>query len=249
MLGGTLRARDGADRLDVTVRDVQLYGRGEPLPEAPETILLCVDGLTFASGERPGTAALVVREQDVPDGVAEEEVDGPPVLVLSGSTPWQHALQLLTAAVSGVSGGTTGATGDLFGLADTLAAVLGGAVAIENVARQILAYSSLPEQTMAEVRRAGILGRRVPQQTLADEKYALVYHSAGVLRLPADSDSGARVVVAVRSGSEGLGSILAIDRGPVPPAGEKALPAAPRLAARHLLPLRGGGELERRTRA
>ena len=52
MLGGALRARAGADGLDVTVTDVRLHGRGEPLPEVPETILLCVDGLVFEPGRR-----------------------------------------------------------------------------------------------------------------------------------------------------------------------------------------------------
>jgi hypothetical protein len=250
MLGGAIHARVGADRLDVPVSDVQLYGRGEPLPEVPETVLLCVDGLVFGRGEWPVTAALVVREQDVPEGVVEEaDHRGPPILVLSRSIPWQHALQMLTTAVSSAPGGSTGATGDLFGLADTLAAVLGGAVAIEDVTRQVLAYSSLPEQPIDEVRRAGILGRRVPQQTLADEKYARVYRSSGVIRFPSDPDSGARVVVAVRSGSEVLGSIWAIDHGAVDAAGEKALLSGSRLAALHLLQLRDGAELERRTRA
>lgn len=250
MLGGALRARHGADGLDVTVTDVRLHGRGEPLPDVPGTILLCVDGLVFEPGEHPVAAALVVRDQDVPEGVAQVASRwGPPVLVLSGSTPWQHALQMLTAAVRSAPGGSAGATGDLFALADTLAAVLGGAVVIENVARQVLAYSSLADQPIDEVRRAEILGRRVPDQELADEKYARVYRSADVLHLPADADSGPRVVVAVRSGAQVLGSIWAIEETTVDAAGEKALLSGSRLAALHMLQLRDGAELERRTRA
>jgi hypothetical protein len=57
------------------------------------------------------------------------------------------------------------------------------------------------------------------------------------------------VVVAVRSGSEVLGSIWAIDHGTVDATGEKALLSGGRLAALHLLQLREGAELERRTRA
>ncbi|MFI9584203.1 hypothetical protein ACIHCQ_20695 [Streptomyces sp. NPDC052236] len=55
---------------------------------------------------------------------------------------------------------------DLEGLADAVAAMVGGTVTIEDVQSRVLASSSTHED-VDELRRRTILGRRVPPSTVA----------------------------------------------------------------------------------
>ena len=144
----------------------------------------------------------------------------------------------------------TGIGEELFALADAIGAVVGGAVAIEDLDRRVLAYSTLPGQRIDELRRRGILGRRVPEQPEQPEEQLLQYRQVlaapGVLRLPVLSpDELPRAAVAVRAGDRPLGTIWAIEGGsPVDAAGERALLDGARLAALHLLHRRSAAELD-----
>jgi hypothetical protein len=221
--------------LDVEVTEVVLVGPGDPLPAAPGALLVLQDP---ASGP-VDAAAVVVRAPftgsfDVP------------VLCVVEDLSWNHLLQLLTSAVS--ASGTSGAMGDLFALANSIAAVVGGAVSIEDPARRVLAYSALEGQPIDKARQEGILGRRVPEFDRNDTIYRDVQRAAGVVRVPADGDVLPRLAIAVRAGAELLGSIWVVEAVPLPAASEQALLDAARLAALHLLRARAGSEIERRAR-
>jgi hypothetical protein len=126
--------------------------------------------------------------------------------------------------------------------------MVGGAVAIEDPARRVLAYSSLADQPIDEARQQGILGRQVPDLSRNDAIYRDMQRSAGVTRVPSDGEVLPRLAVAVRAGAELLGSIWVIEAAPLGPDSEQALLDAGRHAALHLLRARAGVFVERRTR-
>lgn len=126
----------------------------------------------------------------------------------------------------------------LFGLADELAARFGGSVAIEDLGRRIVAYSSLPGQLIDAIRSQGILARRVPESPVNDVQYRAVMQAEGPLKFPAADGDHARAAIAIRAGSYPLGSIWVIDAtgdGPIPAEPSQALVHAARAAAAHLL--------------
>ncbi|WP_418960214.1 PucR family transcriptional regulator [Streptomyces tritici] len=144
------------------------------------------------------------------------------------------------------------ATGEeLFALADAIAAVIGGSVAIEDLDSRVLAYSTRPGQRIDELRRQGILGRRVPDQPRPQaerqqRQYRKVLAATGVVRLPGLADDELpRAAVAIRAGDLPLGTIWAIeDRSPLAAAGEQALLEGALTAALHMLRRRSAAALE-----
>ncbi|MCU1602507.1 MAG: putR 1, partial [Frankiales bacterium] len=179
--------------LEVEVNEVVLVGPGDPVPSAPGALLVVQDSSALGPVD---AAAVVVRGAPPELGV--------PVVCAPDDLPWNHLLHLLISAVSASDGG------DLFALANSVAAAVGGAVAIEDPSRRVLAYSSLPEQAIDEARQQGILGRQVPDLSRNDDLYRALQRAPGVLRVPADGDVLPRLAVAVRAGAELLGSIWVV---------------------------------------
>ncbi|MFN2538494.1 MAG: PucR family transcriptional regulator [Mycobacteriales bacterium] len=221
--------------LDVEVNEVVLVGPGDPLPAVPGGLLVVQDHSVLDAVD---AAAVVVRGPAPALDI--------PVLVAPDDLPWHHLLQLLTQAVS--ASGSSGAMGDLFALANSIAAMVGGAVAIEDPSRRVLAYSSLPDQPIDPARQQGILGRQVPDLSGNDAIYREMQRATGVVRIPANGEVLPRLAVAVRAGAELLGSLWVVEATPLPAESEQALLDAGRLAALHLLRARAGGEVERRAR-
>ena len=221
--------------LDVEVSEVVLVGPGDPLPSAPGALLVLQ-----APAPGPVDAAAVVVRAPFDGGFDV------PVLCAVEDLSWNHLLQLLTTAVA--PSGTSGAMGDLFALANSIAALVGGAVAIEDPTRRVLAYSALADQPIDAAREQGILGRRVPELDRNDALYREVQRAPGVVRVPADGTVLPRLAVAVRAGAELLGSIWVVEATPLGASSEQALLDAARLAALHLLRARAGHEVERRAR-
>lgn len=224
--------------VEVEVSEVILLGPGDPLPDAAGALLVCTDGVPDGP---VNAAAVVVKRYD-----GEPAPAGVPVLLADPGLPWNQLLQLLTTATS--ASGSTGAVGDLFALANSVAAMVGGAIAIEDPQRRVIAYSSLPDQPIDDARQQGILGRRVPDLAGNDNLYRDLYRHPGVLRTEASDGVLPRMAVAVRSGAEVLGSLWAVEHEPFAPEAEQALLDAGRLAALHLLRARAGSDVERRAR-
>ncbi|ALG09354.1 PucR family transcriptional regulator [Kibdelosporangium phytohabitans] len=146
-----------------------------------------------------------------------------------------------------------GTSEELYALADAMAAVIGGSVSIEDLDNRVLAYSSIPEQRIDELRRRGILDRRVPDEPDQPEQqrqYRQVLAATGVVRLPILApDELPRAAVAIRAGERPLGTIWAIEGAtPMDATGESALLDGARLAATHLLRHWGAAELDRQSR-
>lgn len=251
VLGPALVPLTGKSGLDGTVTEVVLVGPGDPLPDTPGALLLCIDVTDLPrrlAGSR--VVGVVVKAATASiDSWRDTEI---PLLAADDTLPWHHLLQLLTTAVSSAGGSTTGggaAIGDLFGLANSVAAMVGGAVTIEDPQRRVIAYSSLSDQPIDETRRQGILGRQVPDLQGNDDLYREVHRSPGVVHMPSTDDVLPRLAVAVRSGPEVLGSLWVIGDTNLGPDAERALLDASRLAALHLLRARAGSDVERRARS
>ncbi|MEV5433695.1 helix-turn-helix domain-containing protein [Streptomyces sp. NPDC052701] len=190
----------------------------------------------------PGTAG---RPAPALRGAAEEA--GTAVLFRTSWCTWDQLLGVLRAglASAGLPPGLATQTvplGDLNGLADAVAALVGGAVTIEDMESRVLAYSSTgTEEDVDELRRLTILGRRVPPWRVAAMREAGFFRAlwgrGDVLYRPAGGADPERLVGAVRAGGEVLGSIwvAAIAGRPLAPNAAEALRAATRAAAPHLL--------------
>lgn len=241
-LGPLLSSDRSPAELQVEVNDVILLGSRDPVPTAPSALLLVTDpGALDPHLARVG--ALVLKAGD--RGRWGELPT--PVLLVQDDVPWQHIAHVLSEACTGSA--TDAHDGDLFALANSIAAVVGGAIVIEDVSRRVLAHSSLPDQPIDEPRRQGIIGRQVPEHSGNDESYQALARSAGVVRLPGDANHFPRIAVAVRAGAEVLGSLWAIETEPIDEAAERGLLAASRLAAVHLLRARAEHQMQRRARS
>ncbi|MET7291832.1 helix-turn-helix domain-containing protein [Streptomyces griseoloalbus] len=205
-----------------------------------------VDVVRQAAGS--GAAAVVFgpgRTGRHPDALrAAAEDAGTAVLFRTAWCGWTELVGALRAGLvlSGVPADPAVAAvapGDLYGLADAVAVLVGGAVTIEDVESRVLAYSSTKED-VDELRRLTILGRRVPEWRVAAMREAgffrALWGSGDVIHRPAHGENPERLVVAVRAGGEILGSIwVAAAGGDLPPHAADTLRSAARVAAAHLL--------------
>ncbi|XVV15518.1 PucR family transcriptional regulator [Actinoplanes sp. CA-131856] len=208
-------------------------------------------------------AALVVR---APVAATEEvraaaDESGVALLALTRGASWAQLAALLRSMLSqGDVGGpeTLGGlpSGDLFALANAVAALVDAPVTIEDPDSRVLAFSGRQEEA-DESRVETILGRQVPERfarllTVAGVHRDLHRSSEPVYVTPppsgADDFSVPRAAVAVRAGDEFLGSIWAAVREPLTPDRSRAFSDAAKLVALHLLRLRAGADVERRLR-
>ncbi len=138
---------------------------------------------------------------------------------------------------------------DLFALADSLADAVGGAVVIHDRLLRVLAYSRL-QQHADPARAETILERQTPEQLRAFFEARQVFAHLAVSDDPvfvaADADYGVkgRMVVAVRSGRELLGSVWVACSAPLGGSARTALADGAHTVALHLLRSRASADLE-----
>ncbi|WP_353942861.1 helix-turn-helix domain-containing protein [Streptomyces sp. HUAS MG91] len=251
--GSSVRALTAPAGLAVPVGEVLLYEAGAPLPQAPDAVLLAVGVRAPAAVARlvrdaadAGMTAVVVRGTPDDDGpvTAAAERGGIALLSVDEDAAW-HRVHLLLSSAAG-AGPAPAAGGDLFALADAIAAATGGATAIEDPRQRILAYSTVAGQAVDEDRRQGILGLQVPDSPANTEQYRSLFAAGTPLRLPAlDDENLPRLAVAVRAGGETLGSVWVVDGGRLAPDAEHALARGASTAALLLLRARAAQELSR----
>lgn len=143
-----------------------------------------------------------------------------------------------------------GTSEELFAVANAVAAVIGGSVAIEDLDQRVLAYSSIPGQRIDDLRRQGILGRRVPDVPGQRDQYREVLAAPGVVHTPGLNPAELpRAAIAIRAGDLPLGTVWAIEgEHRLDAHGEAALRDAARLAALHMLRNRSAAELDLQAR-
>ena len=131
----------------------------------------------------------------------------------SDSVPWNQLAEIMDAAV--VPHRQSGRTlvdirpGDLFDLANTVAAQAGGAIAIADPDQTILAYSTLPDQPIDETRRSSILRLHVPHSVETDKDYRRVHAASDALNVATADPLLRRTAIAIRAGDAVLGLALA----------------------------------------
>ncbi|MEU9174091.1 helix-turn-helix domain-containing protein [Streptomyces sp. NPDC048420] len=236
--------------LGVPVTEVLLYDAHAPLPRLPGALLLAVGVRAAAAGPlvraaaEAGMSGVVVRGPDGP--VAEAEAYGVALLSLPEGTAWHQAHLLLASAIGARPVASAGGHGDLFALADAIAAATGGATAVEDPRQRILAYSTVHGQPVDDDRRQGILGLQVPVGVKNSEQYRTLFAADGPVRLPALRDDALpRLAVAVRAGGETLGSVWVVDDGTLATDAEDTLVQGASTAALLLLRARAAQELAR----
>ncbi len=215
---------------------------------------------------RQGAVGLVVRAPvPLTDDVrrAADEA-GVALLGLSRGAPWGHLAEMLRSVLAEGDVGTAEPeslgglpSGDLFAVANAIAALLDAPVTIEDRSARVLAFSGRQDEADPS-RVETILGRQVP------ERYFRILTDRGVFRdlhrseqpvfiEPVDAEhegfSKPRVAIAVRAGDEVLGSIWAAVPGPLSDERTEALRDSAKLVALHLLRVRAGADVQRRVRA
>ncbi|MGW2223491.1 hypothetical protein ACWCSD_51585, partial [Nonomuraea sp. NPDC001684] len=163
-----------------------IHGSDEPLAAYAGALLLATgrpEPSLLESAAGAGVSAVVVRAGIGDAAALTEAARGAGVALLAAAPglAWGQlyalvdALLALVAPAADLGGGQAG---DLFALANQVAARVGGAVAIEDLAMRVLAYSTIG-QPIDDLRREGILGRRVPEHPTNAEEYAAVLRCEG----------------------------------------------------------------------
>ncbi|MFE7726552.1 PucR family transcriptional regulator [Streptomyces anthocyanicus] len=242
----------------VPVADAVLHDPGEERDDgtwAASGLILLAVGVDAAApeaidvlrgAERAGAAAVVLRRGARGPRAALLEAAASGRTALLTRRPgqgWTEVLgQLRTALAHSAPTEGTGVEGlrlgDLPELANTVAALVGGAITIEDPQSRVLAYSRMDHEP-DPMRRLTILGQEVPRWRVDELResgfFQALWNTDGVVRLPADDRYAERLAVAVRHGSEILGSLwAAADGRPLAEDAAAALHTAARAAVPHL---------------
>ncbi|WP_274645441.1 helix-turn-helix domain-containing protein [Microbacterium sp. C7(2022)] len=185
---------------------------------------------------------------------------GVSLLSLRRGASWSHLAALLRSLLTGDLGSMETETlggipsGDLFAVANAVAALVDAPVTIEDRESRVLAFSGRQDEADPS-RIETILGRQVP------ERYASVLTERGVFRELLRSDEPIRVepvaledggftvprfAVAVRAGDEYLGSIWVAVAGDLNAERRASLRDSATLVALHLMQVRAGADVQRR---
>jgi len=164
-----------------------------------------------------GYVAIVYKSNGTSDEVlrAAARDNGMALFRASDSVPWNQLAEIMDAAV--VPHRQSGRTlvdirpGDLFDLANTVAAQAGGAIAIADPEQTILAYSTLPDQPIDETRRSSILSLQVPHSVETDSDYRRVHAATDALDVATQDPSLRRTAIAIRAGDSVLGSLWLLE--------------------------------------
>ncbi|OBH74000.1 PucR family transcriptional regulator [Mycobacterium intracellulare] len=228
----------------------------EPAAERPVVgdVLLAIGAGSHDEAVRWAASAraivVVLRDRDAPVTFDSNTGVGA-VMVLDEAVSWSAVAAVVYGLV--LEGRETesgrGPT-DLFALADSLADAIGSAVVIHDRLLRVLAYSRL-QQHADPARVETILGRQTPEPLRA------LFEARGVLAHLAVSDEPlfiaeapdlgltGRMVVAVRSGAELIGSVWVACPAPLDDAARGALADGAHTVALHLLRSRASADLER----
>lgn len=249
---------------DVPAGEPAIYDAIERSSIDPEAIVLAVgvlpDGVEahqlVADAAAAGAVAAVLKLHGRACAVsAEAEAAGLALIAIADEMSWSQLNGLLTHAVRArapehaVAGIAGVPMGDLFALANAIAALVGGAVTVEDPQARVLAYSNLEGQTIDEPRRQSILGRQVPDTPGVRALYRRLWAAEDVIRVDeveGMTDLLPRIAIPVRAGDEILGSVWSIAE-PTEQA-KRALAEAARVAALHMINARASRDFERRMR-
>ena len=249
--------------LDVAVAEPVIHDPVGGVPIEANAIVLAVGTLPDSSEARDlieaaGKARATVIAFKLHDRdfrwLKEAEQAGVAVLSISDEMSWSHLNALLALTIpslrqsTSIPGMASVPLGDLFSLANAIAAMVAGAITIEDQRGRVLAYSNLKDQTIDEPRQQSILGRQVPDTPAVRALYKKLWASDSVIRAEAIAGLEAlpRIAAPITVGAQQLGSIWAIEgTTKLGREAEQALAEAARVAALHMIHARSSRDIER----
>ncbi|WP_457031376.1 PucR family transcriptional regulator [Kitasatospora sp. P5_F3] len=240
--------------LDVPVRDVAILDPEDPATAQPGELVLAIGArgraaLPALRAAGRAKAAAVAVKLDGPgqaDALREAATEaGVALLSVRRETRWEHLDSLARAIIAGPDAPESGEynTGDLFSLAQTVAALTGGIVSIEDTSSRVLAYSrSSDSDEVDDLRRLSILGWQGPEPYLSKlREWGIFQHlrsSDTVIRIDPHPELGIRrrLAIGIRAGAQPLGTIWVQEGArPLAPLADQALVGAARVAAAQLV--------------
>jgi hypothetical protein len=263
-----LRLVHGVDeRLDAPAGEPVVHGAGEPVDDAAGRIVLLTGGRTQRAdalerirrvAEAQGdTVVLKAWGDDLATAADVAAHCAVTLLCTPDEMAWRHLDALITAARTaavriGDAGEPVWSGGDLFTLANTIAASMGGPVTIEEPNGRVMAYSNLAGQEIDEIRRLSILGRQTPERPTNASEYQAILRAPGPVFFESSDLTYAadRMAIAVRAGHQTLGVIFVLgDRPKLVEDADRVLVDAARTTALHLLRMRGQHDPDRTRRS
>src|SRR5438067_2064824 len=215
--------------------------------------------LALAAGG--GAAAVVVKAKPPVDSalVAAANDHGVALLAVPPGASWAQLVTLVRAALARLPSDTAPISladvesGDLFGMANAIAALVDAPVTIEDLQSRVIAYSARQEEA-DEPRIETILGRRVPERILRRLYQEGVFDRLArspepIYFQPGETSDMAREAVAIRAGGEVVGWIWAAVSGPLTAEKRRALVDAANLVAVQVTRSRLDADVTRRIRA
>jgi len=239
--------------LNVPVSGPRLYDPADPTAIAPGELVLAVNveavEQVVADASAAGAAAVAIRSPQVAGLHAELAV-----LAVSPNATWDQVFRVVQTLAASGPDDDQAPVRDLFSLANALAALLGGAVTIEDPSSSLLAYSNL-DQPIDEARRQTILGRGHGHEWAGRLReigtFRPLVASPGTVVHVVDplGQARSRLAASVGAGGELLGFIWVVEGDrPFTPQDEESLRASLPLAALHLLQHRKSDDVTRRER-
>ena len=254
---------DGSLAVDPDVRASVVWDPMEKVPSVKGGVLL-MTGASLMAGLASsaikeaaacGYSAVVMKPRDMAEnGVDISGAGDVQVLLAPDDASWNSLHALISSAVSNPTearpasiGGI--APGDLFGLANAIAAMAGTAITIENVNREVVAYSNIADQGTDASRRDAILGRAVPDLPWYLARYRAVAMATEPVFFAQENGALDRVAVPIRVGARLVGSLWAFDDGGTRSEEiARVLADAAPIASLHLLHAGGANNLQRHRR-
>lgn len=252
--GGSLRLLLAPAGHDVGVRGVAVGDEGPARPLDGCLVLLTGPPSASPGAADPvraaadrGASGVVLREVEgvaaAPQVLAAAEEAGVALLTRAEWADWTDTAALLRSALAcaragrgdEVPGPAAGGAESLSELAAAVAEYTGGSITIEDTRLRVLAHSATgPDADV--LRRSTILGGRVPDWRVAELRRSgmlrALWTSRDVIHRAADAEGPERLIIAVRSGPEVLGSIwVAGDGRPLRAGAADALRRAADVAA------------------
>ncbi|MBC3193359.1 helix-turn-helix domain-containing protein [Pseudonocardia sp. C8] len=241
---------DTGDAADSTLATGDLVLAVGLVPASPQLSRL------IAAGRSAGVAAVAIRG---PVNLAwvrtEAERAGVTVLVASRDLGWDQVHARLRVAIDtrpGTAGFAASAAEDLYAVANTAAAALGGPVEIDDAALRVLAFSNLPGE-LDDLRTRSILTRLPPEDFLVwlreTGTAVRIRHTDTPVRIDPPGNR-CRLVMPVRAGIDVVGYVwVAEGDETLGPRHARLLVEVARVASAHLM--RGGASQDpgRRARA
>jgi sugar diacid utilization regulator len=249
---------------DAQVTGPRIYDPMDPSAIGPHEVVLAVNLASTSVRElviraaEAGAVAIALKLSDpLDDEIASLATHhGIGVLAVATDVTWDQVFRVIHTfgAAWAATGDEETPIRDLFALANAIAALVGGAVTIEDPRSTLLAYSNL-DQPIDDARRETILGRGHgsdwARRIMEVGAFRPLVASPGTVLQVRDPASQARprLAASVGAGGELLGFIWAVEGDRCfTEKDEDALRATLPLAALHILRHRSGEDLTRRQR-